>query len=664
MAKLILCGLESKPKLNGHAVRLLNYHTSKGRWEVELEGDVPTEDLFRIEWNDAWFESSDEYASLRDEKPEAATFVQVLEDKLAKRKVSTAKKDLIVVDCNLRKVSVFDCDGTVDADLAGKYLPRKADTGRVSRHSFPLTFQKNPEGGKTLGVRPSSMRIREDEVVDKLRFQKVEMCVRVTHQKPQLDGQFGELARFQAPSMKWGVRPDQRSLWDATVDGTACPVQLLSSEVCDESSGAKLQDPVRLGPWESVKGEKALYAAVDLKQGQVILEEEPSASCVSNVSALSKLWEQFRTMSADKQASIRDLSRGPDYLWRFLVGRGASQRSFNKISKKELCDVSEEFRDLAPEDREDAWNILRSFDNNLFARTQGCFLYLVLSRLNHSCHPNALVVEPKWDPPKVRPTGLDPLNPCKMVLVALRDIAQDEEITISYIAEDELLEPTAKRRESLSSWGFCCACKRCATEDSDGLLRTFRCTNGVSCVGVHAATGMRLGPCNVCGSEARDTEGLLREEEMHTSAYNDLKKGLSAGSPLPFMDTLVQIIDCAVYSGLTPDHWIVCKAQEKLACCYRMKQKPDYAVKNIQSTLELYHRVFGCHDQLRVEALADLRAQMGDFVEAFNGYLVALQHAKQISPEHPAGQSIRCERIRRKLRSTLDGKEPLVGDLV
>jgi len=75
-----------------------------------------------------------------------------------------------------------------------------------------------------------------------------------------------------------------------------------------------------------------------------------------------------------------------------------------------------------------------------------------MSRLNHSCFPNACY---DWDEQKQKGT-----------LHALMDIPQRTEITISYIANDAWCD-TAERRETLrSTFHFDCRCELCG-EDND-----------------------------------------------------------------------------------------------------------------------------------------------------------------------------------------------------
>ena len=51
-----------------------------------------------------------------------------------------------------------------------------------------------------------------------------------------------------------------------------------------------------------------------------------------------------------------------------------------------------------------------------------------------------------------------------LTVIAVRDIAPGEEITISYI---EASMPRAERQERLASWGFRCTCPRCTLPDAE-----------------------------------------------------------------------------------------------------------------------------------------------------------------------------------------------------
>jgi len=76
-------------------------------------------------------------------------------------------------------------------------------------------------------------------------------------------------------------------------------------------------------------------------------------------------------------------------------------------------------------------------------------LFLAPSFLNHSCSPNAHRSFFREDSSVV-------------FIKATRDIAENEQVTISYI---DLLEPLDNRQVSLKQrWGFDCVCERCKYE--------------------------------------------------------------------------------------------------------------------------------------------------------------------------------------------------------
>ncbi|CAE7320314.1 plbB [Symbiodinium natans] len=314
MATLVLRGLESKPKLNGRTVQLVQYHHDRGRWEVELEGELPPSDLFQIEWSDDWWEPLDgDSESFRMRNEPGPTFHEELEKKLTKLKLLESTAKISVVDCNGKSVCVFDADGQVLRELRQKHIPRRTDTpSEVCQRSFPLQFQRKAPEGRTLAVRPSCLRLREDSSTGSLRKRKVEMSVGVLHRKPELDGQPGTLGPFQVHAHCWQVLPDARSLWDVKVDGSAAPVLLASAQIRDEVSGDPLTDPVHIRMWQKAQQERALYASVAFQKGQIIIEDEPVIT--GDKLDMVKLLQQYKKLPSGVQEQVNQLRQGPDFL--------------------------------------------------------------------------------------------------------------------------------------------------------------------------------------------------------------------------------------------------------------------------------------------------------------------------------------------------------------
>lgn len=626
----MLRGLEKKPKLNGREVKLVAFHADRGRWEVELEGAMPMVDLFKIEWHDDWWEpfDDDKYSSLRKEP--GVTFKELLMQKLERLKLTDGQA-LSVVDCNGRAVSVFDGRGVLLTELSGKHLPRKVETeSEVCQRSFPLQFQKKSPEGRTLAIRPSSLHVREDDDIERLRKRKVEMSVGAVHAKPELDGQYGLLGAFQGSSRRWEVMPDARGLWDIQADGTAAPVKLRSQELCDEATGATLQDPVQVEDWKLKGGEKAVVAKVAFTKGQVIMEDEPSMTAAFSLD-MGKLMQGLKGLSPSMQEAVLQLSQGPDSLPSL---RSENSQPFNKDT---LLAASAEFGQLSDGLQDQIWGMMRIFDANCFfhSRSSSKLLYLALARVNHSCRPNAVLGDPKLAErdPKLH-SKLQPFDPLKKALVAAEDIGEGEEITVNYLSADELLEPRQLRREKLwERFGFECCCTRCLDEEADAALRVFRCE------GSSDASGREVGL------------DVKAAEEMHVASFMDLWKTLPRDG-LVSPDPLVAIAEMAS-EHLAPTHWLLCKVRYVLSCFYEKSQRPALAVENLQGILELEQRILGCNSPGKLEQKGDQLMMKGDLPQAFDCYAQVLKVLKTHSPD-PPGSSPQCEEMRRKLRSVLD----------
>ena len=83
------------------------------------------------------------------------------------------------------------------------------------------------------------------------------------------------------------------------------------------------------------------------------------------------------------------------------------------------------------------------------AAAEGSGFFALHSCTNHSCLPCAHVFKREQDA-----TGA-------AVVLALRDIAPGEEVTLSYVDEGA---PWAERAEALAEYGFACDCDKCGAE--------------------------------------------------------------------------------------------------------------------------------------------------------------------------------------------------------
>jgi len=141
-------------------------------------------------------------------------------------------------------------------------------------------------------------------------------------------------------------------------------------------------------------------------------------------------------------------------------------------------------------------------------KEDGLVLYNRISMCAHSCDPSCCWSYGEED---------------AFVLRARVALNAGDELTVSYLQDDDLLKSTAMRQLKLQNWRFTCQCDRCALPVDKG--RGFRCRK---CrVGIMFASGKgTLEPCHGCGARAsqEDTEGLLRLEEEYQVRVENMDK--------------------------------------------------------------------------------------------------------------------------------------------
>ena len=77
----------------------------------------------------------------------------------------------------------------------------------------------------------------------------------------------------------------------------------------------------------------------------------------------------------------------------------------------------------------------------------GTALFAIICTMNHSCAPNVQVQYDRGD--------------SAGTLVALRDIADGDELFINYV---DVENDVSIREQDLRHYGFACACEKCARE--------------------------------------------------------------------------------------------------------------------------------------------------------------------------------------------------------
>ncbi|XP_059173107.1 histone-lysine N-trimethyltransferase SMYD5-like [Physella acuta] len=135
-------------------------------------------------------------------------------------------------------------------------------------------------------------------------------------------------------------------------------------------------------------------------------------------------------------------------------GQGIGSSSFSHwVKNTENLSLAEEDKKSLDEFIEKVYEQLDEVSGE-FLDCEGSGLYHLQSSCNHSCVPNAEITFPNGDH--------------TLVMVALRDIAPEEEITISYLGCCDLERSRHSRQKVLKeNYLFKCACEKCQLQADD-----------------------------------------------------------------------------------------------------------------------------------------------------------------------------------------------------
>ena len=95
--------------------------------------------------------------------------------------------------------------------------------------------------------------------------------------------------------------------------------------------------------------------------------------------------------------------------------------------------------------------------DHIFPPLDGTAMFATACKMNHSCDPNVLLVyqsHPSWQ------------QPLTLYALAIKDIQEGEELTISYI--DHSNKSLEERQQLLVNYGFVCTCSLCTDEQENG----------------------------------------------------------------------------------------------------------------------------------------------------------------------------------------------------
>eukprot|EP00442_Polarella_glacialis_P000469 CAMPEP_0115096580 /NCGR_PEP_ID=MMETSP0227-20121206/29819_1 /TAXON_ID=89957 /ORGANISM="Polarella glacialis, Strain CCMP 1383" /LENGTH=517 /DNA_ID=CAMNT_0002490363 /DNA_START=126 /DNA_END=1679 /DNA_ORIENTATION=+ len=212
-------------------------------------------------------------------------------------------------------------------------------------------------------------------------------------------------------------------------------------------------------------------------------------------------------------------------------------------------------------------------------KEDGLVLYNRISMCSHSCDPTCCWSYGEED---------------AFVLRARVALSDSDELTISYLQDEDLLKSTAVRQLKLQNWKFTCSCPRCDLKIDLG--RGFRCQR---CrVGVHfAVVAGGLEPCRVCGSvsSAEDTQMLLHMEEEYVARVETIDK-----KDIPDVENVYQAA-----LDIFERHWILYVMDTILWEGKRAKSLLD-AVEHQRKRIEFHEHYYWrptfilawCHEEL------------------------------------------------------------------
>eukprot|EP00746_Dinoflagellata_sp_MGD_P064207 gnl/MRDRNA2_/MRDRNA2_26839_c0_seq1.p1 gnl/MRDRNA2_/MRDRNA2_26839_c0~~gnl/MRDRNA2_/MRDRNA2_26839_c0_seq1.p1 ORF type:complete len:584 (-),score=50.74 gnl/MRDRNA2_/MRDRNA2_26839_c0_seq1:287-2038(-) len=223
-------------------------------------------------------------------------------------------------------------------------------------------------------------------------------------------------------------------------------------------------------------------------------------------------------------------------------------------------------------------------------------MYDRISMCSHSCDPNC------------RTWGTGDIH-SNFVVRARRNLSKNEEITITYLSEDDLLKGSLFRQRKLRSWNFTCACERCnQTSDHGRGFRCPKCGTGV----LYVSAGNEIRACQMCGKSPKRNEAadFLRLEERYSSYIDDLQ-GLSQQAQAGDLDIYRLYRHYQVASNIFYNHWILSALDKTLWHANKVNNTP-VAIKHLRRFLD-FHETYYCRPTL---VRARCKELLGDALQA------------------------------------------------
>lgn len=160
-------------------------------------------------------------------------------------------------------------------------------------------------------------------------------------------------------------------------------------------------------------------------------------------------------------------------------------------------------------------------------------VYRVCCRANHSCAPNAVMEAP---------------DEGEGTLVCCSALAAGDEVTASYISDNNLLQSRQRRRSLLEEgWDFSCCCIRCraVTDDSRQFSCSFGC--GGMCLAMNDSADLAVDVCGKCGLATP-----VNTVDSWASAEKEVEN-LQEGLPGTLFSAWAS---CETFATAHPAHWL------------------------------------------------------------------------------------------------------------
>ncbi|CAN6298103.1 unnamed protein product [Urochloa humidicola] len=205
-------------------------------------------------------------------------------------------------------------------------------------------------------------------------------------------------------------------------------------------------------------------------------------------------------------------------------------------------------------------------------RPLGTGLYPVISIINHSCVPNAVLI----------------FDGRTAYVRALQPIGKDEEVSISYI---ETAAVTKKRQNDLKQYFFTCSCPRCVkVSEEDALLESYRCKNQACDGFLLPEPGKKAYTCQKC-SISRDEEEVTKMTREIPLLSDKASSFLSSGNTSE-AGSIYKIIEQQEQNLYYAFSITLLHTRETLLKIYMELQDWQTALTYCRLTIPVYERVY------------------------------------------------------------------------